>query len=123
VRSPLCSRSMIKQSPKISGPVARLAQSRAQLTSLLGPESTERPRMLARTDGGAFPRSVTMRFLCSGRTREAAGLLVLGLLSRSRPRTLRWLRFLPVTSVTRLLIRGFARKAARRRSDGQSSFE
>jgi hypothetical protein len=114
---------MMKQLPKDSGPVARLAHSRAQLTRLLGPESLERPRMLARTAAGEFPRSVTMRFLCSGRAREAAGLLVLGLLSRSRPRTMRWLRFLPLTSVTRLLIRGFARKAARMRSDGQSSFE
>ena len=32
-----------------------------------------------------------MRFLSSGRTWEAAALLVLALLARSHPRTLRWL--------------------------------
>jgi hypothetical protein len=75
----------MKQAPEVSGPVARLAQSRTQLTYLLGLESTERRGTLARIAGGTFPRSATMRFLCSGRTREAAGLLVLGLLTRSRP--------------------------------------
>ena len=98
----------MKQAPEIAGPVARLAQSRAQLAHLLGLKSTERP-ILARTAGGAFPRSATMRFLCSGRTREAAGLLVLGLLARSHPRILRWLRYLPVTTVTRFVIHRFAR--------------
>jgi hypothetical protein len=108
----------MKQPPEGSGPAARLAQSRAQLTRLLGPESTERPTWLARTAGGAFPRSATMRFLCSGRTREAAGLLVLGLLTRSRPRTRRWLRFLPVTAVTRFLLHRFAGARAPRNDHG-----
>jgi hypothetical protein len=98
----------MKRSPEISGPVARLAQSRAELTCLLAPRSTDRSGALARTAGRAFPRSATMRFLCSGRTREAAGLLVLALLSRSHPRTVRWLRFLPVTAVIRLVIHRFA---------------
>jgi hypothetical protein len=98
----------MKQSPEISGPVARLAQSRAELTCLLAPQSTERPRVLARTAGDAFPRSATMRFLCSGRTREAAGLLVLALLTRSHPRTVRWLRFLPISAVTRFVFHRFA---------------
>jgi predicted DCC family thiol-disulfide oxidoreductase YuxK len=98
----------MKQSPEISGPVARLAQSRAELTYLLVPQSTERPRVLVRAAGGAFPRSATMRFLSSGRTWEAAALLVLALLARSHPRTLRWLRFLPVKAVIRFVIHRFA---------------
>jgi hypothetical protein len=99
----------VKQSPESSGPVARLAQSRAQLARLLVPESdTERHGAITVGVGGAFPRSATMRFLCSGRAREAAGLLALGLLNSSPARTLRWLRFLPVTALTRFLIRRFA---------------
>jgi hypothetical protein len=99
----------VKQSPESSGPVARLAQSRAQLARLLVPESdTERHAAIAAGAGGAFPRSATMRFLCSGRAREAAGLLALGLLDSSPARTLRWLRYLPVTALTRFLIRRFA---------------
>jgi hypothetical protein len=99
----------VKQSPESSGPVARLAQSRAQLVRLLMLETnSQRPGTFARSAGGAFPRSATMRFLCSGRAREAAGLLALGLLNSSPARTLRWLRFLPVTALTRFLIRRFA---------------
>jgi hypothetical protein len=99
------------QSPKISGPVVRLAQSRAQLARLLLPDTNaQRPGTFAGSAGagGAFPRSATMRFLCSGRAREAAGFLVLRLLTRRPAWTLRWLRFLPVTALTRFLIRRFA---------------
>jgi hypothetical protein len=103
----------------LSSPSARLAQSRAQLLCLLGLEQTERSGTLARTPG-AYPRSATMRFLGSARIRGVTGLLVLGLLSRSPARSLRWLRYLPATVVTRFLIRQFAggrgRESGRRMS-------
>jgi hypothetical protein len=99
----------MKQSPEISGPVARLAQSRAQLVRLLMLETnSQRPGAFAGSAGGEFPRSATMRFLCSGRAREAASFLLLRLLTRQPAWTLRWLRFLPVTALTRFLIRRFA---------------
>ena len=100
----------MKQSPEVSGPAARLAQSRAQLARLLLPK---RPGTFAGTAGagGAFPRSATMRFLCSGRAREAAGLLVLSVLTPSPARTMRWLRFIPVTALTRFLIHRFAKSS------------
>jgi hypothetical protein len=101
----------MKQSPESSGPVARLAQSRAQLARLLVPETNARRRGTfggTAGAGGAFPRSATMRFLCSGRARGAAGSLVLGLLTPPPAWTLRWLRFLPVAALTRILIRRFA---------------
>jgi hypothetical protein len=98
----------MKPSPEISSPVARLAQSRAQLARLLVPETnTQRSGTFAGGASGAFPRSATMRFLCGGRVREAAGFLVLRLLTRQPAWTLRWLGFLPVTALTRFLIRRF----------------
>jgi hypothetical protein len=106
----------MKQPPDISGLVARMAQSRAQLTYLLLPESNGvRPRMLAQSAGGAFPRSATMRFLYARRVREAAGLLILGLLTCPPARTLGWLRFLPVTTTTRILVRRFANSQGARK--------
>ena len=105
----------MKQSPDISGPVARMAQSRAQLTCLLLPENNGVPTgTLARGAGSAVPRSATMRFLSGRRVREAAGWLVLGLLT-SPPRTVGWLRFLPVTTITRILVRRFANSQGARK--------
>ena len=98
----------MKQSPEISVAVARLAQSRAQLVRLLMLETnSQRPGTFAESAGDAFPRSATMRFLCSGRAQEAAGFLLLRLLTRQPAWTLRWLRFVPVTALTRFLIRRF----------------
>jgi hypothetical protein len=106
----------MKQSPDISGPVARMAQSRARLTGLLLPQNNGvRTGTLARSAGSAFPRSATMRFLSGRRVREAAGWLVLGLLTSPPARTVGWLRFLPVTTVTRILVRRFANSQAARK--------
>jgi hypothetical protein len=114
----------MNQLPEISGPVARLAQSRAQLTRLLVSErSAERLGTPAGTAGagGAFPRSATMRFLCSVPARKAASLLVLGLLNHPSARTLRWIRFLPLTALTRSLLRRFAKRSSKTLSSARST--
>ena len=87
--------------------MARLAQSRAEISRLLEPppdsgseEAGERPGEL----WGGFPRSRTMRALMSGRGIGAVGAMAGGLLLARTRFAWRLLRMLPTGAVTRMVV-------------------
>lgn len=86
--------------------LARLAESRAEISRLLEPPApggADEAAAESRPDG-SFPRSRLMRALMSGRGLGAVGAIAGGLVL-SRPR-LAWrlLRLLPTSAVTRMVI-------------------
>jgi hypothetical protein len=87
--------------------LARLAQSRAEISRLLEPSSEEggddaggRPSGA----GGGFPRSRTMRALMSGRGLGAVGAMAGGLLIARPGLAWRLLRILPTSAVARMAV-------------------
>jgi len=84
----------------------RLAQSRAEIRSVLDPPPEEHGDSSSASGGmpGGFPRSRTMQMLMSGRGLGAAGA-VLGGLFIARPSLLwRLIRLVPAGAVSRILI-------------------
>jgi hypothetical protein len=84
----------------------RLAQSRAEIRSVLDPPPDEHGGSRSASGGlpGGFPRSRTMQMLMSGRGLGAAGA-VLGGLFIARPSLLwRLIRLVPAGAVSRILI-------------------
>jgi hypothetical protein len=86
--------------------MARLAQSRGEISRLLEPppEDSEGERPGPSGAPGGFPRSRTMRALMTGRGLGAVGALAGGLLL-ARPRMAwRLLRILPTGAVARMVV-------------------
>jgi hypothetical protein len=85
--------------------LARLAQSRAEICSLLDPPPpSDRANESGATATGAFPRSRTMRLLMSGRGLGTVGALAGGLLLARPALALRLLRMLPSGAIARMLV-------------------
>jgi hypothetical protein len=88
----------------------RLAQSRAEIRSILEPPSRAEPgspESAAEAAGGGhrmFPRSRTMRLLTSGRGMGTVGAMVGGLLMARPALALRLMRLVPVEAVARVLL-------------------
>jgi hypothetical protein len=84
---------------------SRLAQSRAELRTLLDPPPGESGGGAAGMNGHAgFPRSHTMQMLLSSRGLGALGALAGGLLIARPALALRLLRFVPVSAVGKMLM-------------------
>jgi hypothetical protein len=86
--------------------MARLAQTRGEISRLLEPPPSESEGQGPGPSGmaGGFPRSRTMRALMTGRGIGAVGALAGGLLL-ARPRMAwRLLRMLPTGAVTRMVV-------------------
>jgi hypothetical protein len=84
----------------------RLAQSRAEIRTVLDPPAEEHGDSTSASGGiaGGFPRSRTMQMLMSGRGLGAVGA-VLGGLFIARPALVwRLIRLLPAGAVTRIFI-------------------
>ena len=93
-----------------SDTLARLAESRAEIERAFEPRERTSSAHSAEDgtiedgDGGAFPRSRTMRMLLSGRGVGTLGAL-LGGLAMARPRlAFRLLRMLPTGAVGRMVV-------------------
>jgi hypothetical protein len=88
----------------------RLAQSRAEIRSILEPAPRAEPgspEAAAEAAGGGhrmFPRSRTMRVLMSGRGLGTVGAMVGGLLMARPAFALRLMRLLPVEAVARVVL-------------------
>jgi len=85
--------------------LTRLAQSREELRRLLDPplEGSKTGETAANGHGG-FPRSRTMQMLLSGRGLGTLGALAGGLLIARPALALRLLRFVPASSVAKMLM-------------------
>ena len=87
--------------------MARLAQSRAEISRLLEPPPAgEAGESAPQEDSlfGGFPRSRTMRALMSGRGLGAVGAVAGGLLLARPALAWRLIRLLPTSAVTRLVV-------------------
>jgi hypothetical protein len=87
-------------------PQERLGQTRQELRELFANDSDTRLH-------GGFPRSATMRFLLGGPGTAVAGAVASAVAIGMLPRTGKLLRFIPLTTVARLL---FQRKPVSVRS-------
>lgn len=86
--------------------LARLAQSRAELLSILDPPRNEQePGANAgpKSEGG-FPRSRTMQMLMSGRGLGTVGAVAMGLLAARPAMALRLLRLIPAGPVVDFIL-------------------
>ncbi len=87
--------------------LARLAQSRAEISHLLEPQPDESAGEEGGRPSGAgsgFPRSRTMQALMSGRGLGAVGAIAGGLLLARPGLAWRMLRLLPTSGVTRMIV-------------------
>ena len=84
--------------------IARLAETREELRSILDPPRD--PDGGAASDGhlGGFPRSRTMQMLMSGRGLGALGAAAAGLLVARPALALRLLRMVPASAVAKMLL-------------------
>jgi hypothetical protein len=83
----------------------RLAQSRAELRSILDPQPGEYGEGSGVGNGlGGFPRSRTMRMIMSSRGLGTLGALAGGLLISRPALALRLLRLIPASSVAKMLL-------------------
>jgi hypothetical protein len=84
---------------------ARLAQSREELRAILDPPPGEYGNGQSPRSGNAdFPRSRTMQMLMSGRGLGTLGALAGGLLVARPALALRLLRFVPASSVAKMVM-------------------
>jgi len=85
--------------------LTRLAQSREELRRLLDPPPEESKSGETAANGhGGFPRSRTMQMLLSSRGLGTLGALAGGLLIARPALALRLLRFVPASSVAKMLM-------------------
>ena len=88
--------------------MARLAQSRAEISRLLEPPPSPGDASESTTDEhsifGGFPRSRTMQMLMSGRGLGTVGALAGGLLIARPALALRLLRLVPASAVAKMLM-------------------
>jgi hypothetical protein len=93
--------------------LARLAESRQELRSLLEPQSPQNPG--GAPAGSGFPRSRTMRMLMSSRGLGTLGAAAAGLLVARPALALRLLRLVPISAVTRaVMVRAMGALRSRR---------
>jgi hypothetical protein len=84
--------------------LARLAQSREEISRILDPEPVGAQGPDGGVTPGTFPRSRTMKLLLSGRGLGTVGALAGGLLLARPALALRLLRMLPSGAIARLLM-------------------
>lgn len=82
----------------------RLAQSREELRLLLDPPPQANGGAVSANGRAGFPRSRTMQMLMSGRGLGTLGALAGGLLLARPALALRLLRFVPASSVAKMLM-------------------
>jgi hypothetical protein len=84
--------------------MARLAESRAEISRLLEPPNESADRKPRASADGAFPRSRTMRALLTGRGLGAAGAVAGGLLLSRPGLAWRLLRMFPAGALSRIVM-------------------
>jgi hypothetical protein len=83
---------------------AKLVQSREELRRILDPPPGEYGNGLAAGQAAGFPRSRTMQMLMSGRGLGTLGALAGGLLIARPALALRLLRYMPASSVAKMIM-------------------
>jgi hypothetical protein len=96
--------------------LARLAESRAEISRLLepGPESADGARPGRRGASGFFPRSRTMQMLMSGKGLGAVGATAAGLFLARPGLAWRFIRMMPTGALARMALARILGGRARR---------
>jgi hypothetical protein len=84
--------------------LARLAQSREEISRILDPQPRDEVEATRGVASAGFPRSRTMKLLMSGRGLGTVGALAGGLLLARPALALRLLRMLPSGAIARMLV-------------------